>query len=139
MFAETDAQERTLDAIQDALGDLKRMGAELGAEVERQAPKIDGLAGHADKARDDILHVNRAAAKGFGVKPVKGAGRLGGEAGRGQVGGLHPPHPTPANDPHPTLRPAGVVVGRRGRCPGGGQGRHQGGGGGDQASAGAVR
>jgi hypothetical protein len=55
----------------------------MHAEVTRQDSKIDGLATHASRARDDILHVNRSAAKGFKVKPVRGPG----EGGSGGSGG----------------------------------------------------
>lgn len=81
LAAETDAQEDYLDKIGDALADLKRMGQDLHAEVGRQDGTIDGLAAHAARARDDILHVNRSAVKGFKVKPVSAGGAAGGSGG----------------------------------------------------------
>ena len=47
------------------------MGLGMQAELKRQDPRIDGVADHAQRARDDILHVSRSAQKGFGVKPVR--------------------------------------------------------------------
>lgn len=68
---ETGAQEAALDAIGGALADLRQMGLGMQEELRRQDPRIDGVADHAQRARDDILHVSRNAQKGFGVKPVR--------------------------------------------------------------------
>ena len=68
---ETDAQEEALDKIGGALADLRQMGLGMQEELKRQDPRIDGVADHAQRARDDILHVSRSAQKGFGVKPVR--------------------------------------------------------------------
>lgn len=68
---ETDAQEDALDKIGGALADLRQMGLGMQEELRRQDPRIDGVADHAQRARDDILHVSRSAQRGFGVKPVR--------------------------------------------------------------------
>ena len=54
-----------------ALADLRQMGLGMQEELKRQDPRIDGVADHAQRARDDILHISRSAQKGFGVKPVR--------------------------------------------------------------------
>ena len=72
LHAETDAQEKAFDRIGDALADLKRLGGEMQTELARQAPTIERVGDRAQRARDDILHVSKSAAKGFGVKEVRG-------------------------------------------------------------------
>lgn len=60
------------------------MGLGMQEELRRQDPRIDGVADHAQRARDDILHVSRSAQRGFGVKPVRqpeGPVSVGGGAG----------------------------------------------------------
>lgn len=92
---ETDAQELAFDRIGGALADLKRLGGDMQTELARQDGAIDRVGNHAQKARDDILHVSKSAAKGFGVKPARGRRR-----GRGERRGGRAAH---AADPPPPL------------------------------------
>ena len=126
MHAETDAQEKAFDRIGDALADLRRLGGDMQAELSRQEPTIDRVGDHAQRARDDILHVSKSAAKGFGVKEVRGelwcrGERRGGRERANKKRVAHPPS-LPPHRTHHRVRGGGHV--RRGGA-GGGQGGGQ--------------
>jgi uncharacterized phage infection (PIP) family protein YhgE len=69
--SETHQQEKTLDALGDALGDMKKMSQAMRSELDRQAPAIDRLTTHVEQAQGDLANVQKSAEKTLGKKGTR--------------------------------------------------------------------
>eukprot|EP00884_Botryococcus_braunii_P004916 jgi/Botrbrau1/14425/Bobra.0014s0072.1 len=65
---ETEAQEKALDQIDDALDAIKRMGRDMGDEISRQDEKIGRLQDRTEKTQGDLANVSNKTKKEFALK-----------------------------------------------------------------------